>query len=248
MARIPEEVIEEIRTQVDIVDVVSDYVALKKRGQNYFGLCPFHAEKTPSFSVHAEKQIYHCFGCGMGGNAFTFLRDMEKISFIEAVRLLAQKAGIPLPEERADGHHRSGEVSDALYRAHELAQKYFQHLLWKDAKGEKAREYIAERDISRQSAERFGLGVALPDWDALLKVGAKRSLDGAMLEKAGLVVPRTGGGFYDRFLITTPALRVGVTYDECLVDELPCDEHDQWMDWVVTPSELFTAEETIIKP
>ena len=197
MARIPEEVIEDIRAQINIADVVSDYVALKKKGQNYFGLCPFHVEKTPSFSVNVEKQIFHCFGCGVGGNVFTFLRDIEKISFVEAVRLVAQKAGIALPEERSGA--RSGEVSDALYRANELARKYFQHLLWTDERGEKARTYIAERDISRKTAERFGLGVALPAWDALLKVGAKRSLNGAALEKAGLVLPRTGGGFYDRF-------------------------------------------------
>ncbi len=197
MARIPEEIIEDIRAQINIADVVSDYVALKKKGQNYFGLCPFHVEKTPSFSVNVEKQIFHCFGCGAGGNVFTFLRDMEKISFVEAVRLVAQKAGIALPEEGSGS--RSGEVSDALYRANELAQKYFQHLLWKDASGEKARTYLAERAISQETAERFGLGVALPDWDGLLKVGAKRALGGATLQKAGLVSPRDSGGFYDRF-------------------------------------------------
>ncbi|MCK5734206.1 MAG: DNA primase, partial [Candidatus Latescibacteria bacterium] len=197
MARIPEEVIEDIRAQINIADVVSDYVALKKKGQNYFGLCPFHVEKTPSFSVNVEKQIFHCFGCGAGGNVFTFLRDVEKISFVEAVRLVAQKAGVPLPEERSGT--RSGEVSDELYRANELAQKYFQHLLWKDASGEKVRTYLAERDLSEETAKRFGLGVALPNWDGLLKVGAKRALGGETLQKAGLVVPRTGGGFYDRF-------------------------------------------------
>ncbi|MFH1007795.1 MAG: DNA primase [Candidatus Latescibacterota bacterium] len=197
MARVPEETIEDIRAQVNIADVVSDYVALKKKGQNYFGLCPFHVEKTPSFSVNVEKQIFHCFGCGAGGNVFTFLRDVEKISFLEAVRLVAAKAGILLPEERSGP--ASGEVSDALYRANDLAQKYFQHLLWKDASGRVARAYLSERAISQETAERFGLGVAAPDWDGLLKVGAKRGLDGAAFEKAGLAVAKPKGGHYDRF-------------------------------------------------
>lgn len=196
--RIPEETIEEIRGHVDIVDLVSDYVHLKKRGNNYFGLCPFHAEKTPSFSVNAEKQIFHCFGCGVGGNVFTFLRDIENISFIEAVRTLAERAGVPLPEEQV-GPTR-GEASDVLYRANELARKYYQHLLWNDPIGEKTRAYLERRGISRPVAERFGLGYSPPEWDRLLNVAGRRALSGEALEEAGLASPRSSGiGYYDRF-------------------------------------------------
>ena len=195
--RIPEETIEEIRERTDIVELVSEYVSLKKRGKNYFGLCPFHTEKTPSFSVNSEKQIYHCFGCKTGGNAFSFLMETQKISFLEAVRILAERAGVSLPEPRSEG--KKDKTNDLLYQANEFAQKYFHHLLLKDKQAEKARAYLKGRLISEKIVQEFGLGYSPSDWDGLLKVAAQRSISGAVLEKSGLAIKRDDGGFYDRF-------------------------------------------------
>ncbi|MCK4590479.1 MAG: DNA primase, partial [Candidatus Latescibacteria bacterium] len=195
--RIPEETIEEIRERTDIVELVSEYVSLKKRGKNYFGLCPFHTEKTPSFSVNSEKQIYHCFGCKTGGNAFSFLMETQKISFLEAVRILAERAGVSLPEPRSEG--KKDKTNDLLYQANEFAQKYFHHLLLKDNRAEKARAYLKGRLISENIVQEFGLGYSPSDWDGLLKVAAQRSISGAVLEKSGLAIKRDDGGFYDRF-------------------------------------------------
>ncbi len=195
--RIPEETIEEIRERTDIVELVSEYVSLKKRGKNYFGLCPFHTEKTPSFSVNSEKQIYHCFGCKTGGNAFSFLMETQNISFLEAVRILAERAGVSLPEPRSEG--KKDKTNDLLYQANEFAQKYFHHLLLKDNRAEKARAYLKGRFISEKVVQEFGLGYSPSDWDGLLKVAAQRSISGAVLEKSGLAIKRDDGGFYDRF-------------------------------------------------
>ncbi len=195
--RIPEETIEEIRERTDIVELVSEYVSLKKRGKNYFGLCPFHPEKTPSFSVNPEKQIYHCFGCKTGGNAFSFLIETQKISFLEAVRILAERAGVSLPESRSEG--KKDKTNDLLYQANEFAQKYFHHLLSKDKRAEKARTYLKGRLLSEKIVQEFGLGYSPSDWDGLLKVAAQRSISGTLLEKSGLAIKRDDSGFYDRF-------------------------------------------------
>ncbi|MCK4417064.1 MAG: DNA primase [Candidatus Latescibacteria bacterium] len=195
--RIPEETIEELRERTDIVELVSEYVSLKKRGKNYFGLCPFHPEKTPSFSVNPEKQIYHCFGCKAGGNAFSFLMETQKISFLEAVRILAERAGVSLPEPRSEG--KKDKTNDLLYQANEFAQKYFHHLLLKDKRAEKARAYLKGRLLSEKIVQEFGLGYSPSDWDGLLKVATQRSISGTLLEKSGLAIKRDDGGFYDRF-------------------------------------------------
>ncbi len=195
--RIPEQIIEQIRERIDIVELISDYVSLKKRGKNYFGLCPFHPEKTPSFCVNPEKQIYHCFGCSTGGNAFSFLMEVQKISFLEAVRILAARTGVSLPEPRSQG--KKDKTNDLLYQANEFAQKYFHHLLLKDKRAEKARAYLKGRAISEEIIQRFGLGYSLSAWDGLLKAAAQRSISGEILEKSGLAIKRDDGGFYDRF-------------------------------------------------
>jgi len=195
--RIPEDVLEHIRSSVDIVEVVSEYVPLKKRGRNFVGLCPFHTEKTPSFSVNPELQIYHCFGCSVGGNVFSFLMELERVSFPEAVRSVAQRAGIELPDAPTEGE--APESSDDLYAANEFAQRYFAHLLRKDPRAEGAREYLKSRRISEETVERFGLGYALGVWEDLLSQARKRSLSDETLERAGLALPRKGGGRYDRF-------------------------------------------------
>ena len=199
MPRIPEPVIDQVRLSIDIVDVVGDHVALTRRGKNFVGLCPFHDDSTPSLNVSQEKQIYKCFACGAGGNSFTFLRDIENISFIEAVRQLADRAGIALPDAKpADPDQQ--EVFDQLYRANELAVKYFHHLLTQDEKAADAMAYLENRGINRDVIEAFSLGYAPDQWDGFLQVATRRNFSPQILERAGLVSQRqTGDGFYDRF-------------------------------------------------
>jgi len=199
MARIPEDTIELIRQSVDIIDVVSEFVTLNKRGRNFMGLCPFHDDHSPSMNVSQEKQIYKCFSCGAGGNVYTFLTELEKISFIEAVRKLAEQANIPLPEDRPEDNG-SQEVFDTLYGANELALKYFKHMLQTDPSGEPAREYLKSRGITEEIIENFSLGYAPNSWDGLLHVAGRRGFNPKVLEQAGLVMARKDDkGFYDRF-------------------------------------------------
>ena len=199
MPRIPETVIDQVRLSIDIVDVVGDHVALTRRGKSFVGLCPFHDDSSPSLNVSQEKQIYKCFACGAGGNSFTFLRDIENISFIEAVRQLADRAGIALPDAKpADPDQQ--EVFDQLYRANELAVKYFHHLLTQDEKAADAMAYLENRGINRDVIDTFSLGYAPDQWEGFLQVATRRGFSPQILERAGLVTQRqTGGGFYDRF-------------------------------------------------
>ncbi len=199
MPRIPETVIDQVRLSIDIVDVVGDHVALTRRGKSFVGLCPFHDDSTPSLNVSQEKQIYKCFACGAGGNSFTFLRDIENISFIEAVRQLADRAGIALPDAKpADPDQQ--EVFDQLYRANELAVKYFHHLLTQDEKAADAMAYLENRGINRDVIDAFSLGYAPDQWDGFLQVATRRKFSPQILERAGLVLAnQKGSGFYDRF-------------------------------------------------
>ena len=198
MARIPDEIIERIKAATDIVDLVSEYVKLRKRGRNFFGPCPFHTERTPSFSVNPQLQIYRCFGCGAGGNAFKFIQEIDKVSFVEAVSFLARRSGIALPTSGHTGDQ--DDISDQAYEANGLAQKYFHHMLCVDRGGRNALDYLRSRGLHDETIERFGLGYAPPQWDALLKVLNRRRIGPAIAEKAGLVLPRQSGmGHYDRF-------------------------------------------------
>jgi DNA primase len=197
--RLSDDLIDRIRTSVDIADVISDHVSLTRKGRSFVGLCPFHDDRKPSMNVSPDKQIYKCFACGAGGNVFTFLMEIEKISFIEAATRLAERANIALPKT-GGGEEVQAASSEVLYRASQLAADYYRHLLTKDARGEGARAYLARRGVSEAIAERFALGYSPPDWDGMLRVGAKRSLDPAALERAGLALPRKSGeGHYDRF-------------------------------------------------
>ena len=197
---IPDEVIDRIRLQTDLVEIVSAHVTLKRTGKNYVGLCPFHAEKTPSFSVNVERQIFHCFGCGSGGNVFTFLTKTEGISFPEAVRKLGARAGIPIPEPaRREETDPEAELKKRILQANEEAAGYFRRELWESKEGSRAREYLLDRGITRETSESFGLGYAPPSWDGLLRGLASRCTPD-LLEKAGLAIPRESGkGHYDRF-------------------------------------------------
>ena len=199
MPRIPEDILQRIRDATDIVDLISEHVQLVKKGRNYSGLCPFHDEKTPSFSVDPDRQFYHCFGCGVGGNVFKFIQEIDRVTFVEAVKFLAERTGIALPE-RSGPSREEDAAADELYRANDLAQKYFHHLLLNDEVGASARTYLQIRGLTDETIEHFGLGYAPPEWDALLKVAGRRGLSPQILERAGLALPRsTGSGHYDRF-------------------------------------------------
>lgn len=195
--RIPPEKIEEIRSANDIVDAISQHVRLKKRGKNFLGLCPFHQEKTPSFTVSAEKQVYHCFGCGKGGNVFTFVMELEKVSFTEAVRTLAEKAGIQLTFTQADEQRQS--ETENLYNACRFAGQFFHNNLTKTDEGRGALEYFRGRGFSDETIRTFGLGYSMNAWDALLTKAKEEGVQPESLLKAGLLRSRDDGGQYDYF-------------------------------------------------
>jgi DNA primase len=195
--RIPPEKIEEIRSSNDIIDVISQHVRLKKRGKNYVGLCPFHQEKTPSFTVSSEKQVYHCFGCGKGGNVFTFVMEIEKVSFTEAVRSLAEKVGITIRVTEADQQQES--ESEALYNACRLAGLFFYNNLTRTEEGKFALEYFHGRGFSDETIRTFGLGYSLSSWDGLLAHAKAEGISREDLLKAGLIRTREDGSDYDYF-------------------------------------------------
>ncbi len=194
--KIPNEKIAQVRDATDIVALISNYLTLKKAGKGYQGLCPFHTDSSPSFHVNPNTQLYYCFGCQKGGNVFNFIMEMEKMSFIEAVELLAEKAGISLPRTQVD--NRLEKEKEALYFANRWAANFFYKNLLSPA-GTKALQYVQGRGISREMIKTFGLGYSLPDWDSLIKQANKDAVSQDVLLKAGLVIKRTGGGYYDRF-------------------------------------------------
>jgi DNA primase len=199
--RIPDEIIEKIRHSIDIVDVVSEYVQLKKQGRNYFGLCPFHGENTPSFSVSPEKQIYHCFGCGRGGNVFTFLTEIEGYSFIEAAKTLAKRINIDLSDYRSEApvSNRSKEIT-AMIEAHELLKKFYHHLLLNTKEGQEALDYLLSRGFTKETIEQFEIGYSLNSWDFITNYLSKKGFPLQLMEKAGLIAKReSDGSYFDRF-------------------------------------------------
>ena len=193
---IPEKFISELVERSDIVDVVSGYVRLNKRsGANLFGLCPFHSEKTPSFSVNRDKQIYHCFGCGKGGGVISFVMEIENLSYPEAVAFLARRAGMQMPEETDSAESRRRAKMFALNRD---AARFFYAQLSESA-GEAARAYIRQRGISSAMVKNFGLGAAPDSWDSLRKAMHEKGYSDQELFDAGLVKRGQKGGFYDAF-------------------------------------------------
>jgi DNA primase len=198
--RIPEEKVNEIRQSIDIVDVISDYVQLKKQGRNYFGLCPFHGESTPSFSVSPDKQIFHCFGCGAGGNAYTFLMDIDGISFQEAVVKLAEKTGQELSVDINPAETIVSRDEEKMIEAHELLSKFYHHLLVNTKEGQEALEYLLERGFTRESIDKFQIGWSLPSWEFTVNFLTKRGFAPDIMEKGGLLVKREGEEqYFDRF-------------------------------------------------
>lgn len=194
----PQEIIEEVRAATDIIDIVGDYVQLKKRGANYFGLCPFHNEKTPSFSVNPALGIYKCFGCGEAGDVFRFVMSVERIGFTESVRMLAERAGIPLPTDQVEGE-RYNEI-EAVYHALRFAARYYFQQLTVEETGKEALKYFRRRGFTAKTIKHFGLGYAPKAWDGLLKNAVDNHITPEILEKAGLVIRRTEeNDYFDRF-------------------------------------------------
>lgn len=198
---IPEEKIQEIRTAADIVQVVGDRVALRKAGKNFVGLCPFHAEKTPSFTVSPDKQMYHCFGCGAGGNAIGFLMKVDGLTFPEAVKALAQRFGISLPtRELTPDQKRRLSEREHLLEINALAGRFFHHHLVGGEAGSRALTYLVKRGMTHKFIAQYQLGYALDAWDRLLGYLKRKGVAPQTVAKAGLAVPRKKGeGFYDRF-------------------------------------------------
>ncbi len=196
---IPQETIEQIRQANDIVQIIGEYIRLKKRGKNYVALCPFHTEKTPSFSVSVDKQIFYCFGCGKGGNLYSFLMEHEKMSFIEAVRYLAKRANIVIREERGSDARR--EQIDRIAFANQVALEYFQKTLHQTKYHAVLETYLRERrKITDEAIEHFQLGLAGEAWDGLIRYAQTKDLSEEDLSRAGLaILSEKKGNYFDRF-------------------------------------------------
>jgi len=189
-----------VKQQADIVRVIGEYVRLKKSGQNFTGLCPFHGEKTPSFAVHPVKQIFHCFGCGKGGDVFTFVMEMEKCQFPEAIRIVAEKCGIamPRPKERTPEERKEGQQRAALIEMHNEAQSFFVRQLETTGEGRAARAYLEDRGLDRQALTQFGIGYAPSGGDILLRF-LKQKYAEKLIAESGLVSRDQTGRLFDRF-------------------------------------------------
>lgn len=195
----PEDVIQEVSNSNDIVDVISEYVELKRKGSSLMGLCPFHREKTPSFSVSPDKQLFHCFGCGAGGTVINFIMRIENLDFIEAVRLLAERARIDLPEGDYQGDEAQRYQQKQLIYAINVEAARFFHKNLSLPEGEVARKYLTSRRITPKTIVHFGLGFALNSWDSLKQYLISRGFQEKDILKAGLTVDNNKRGSYDRF-------------------------------------------------
>jgi len=198
MGLIPDEVIDEVLARTDIVELISPRVPLRRSGANFKALCPFHREKTPSFMVSPSKQIWHCFGCGMGGGVVNFLMKYENLEFPEAVRMLAQKVGVRIPETREISPGAKSKRK-SLYEINELAAKYFQKNLEDPKEGRPAREYLKQRAIEDETCHRFRLGYAPHRWDGFFNYAKREGISCDFLVQAGLILPGKEGNYYDRF-------------------------------------------------
>ncbi|HAU88229.1 MAG TPA: DNA primase, partial [Lachnospiraceae bacterium] len=195
----PDETIEEVRERSDIVDVISNYVKLKRSGSNYVGLCPFHNEKTPSFSVSRNKQMYYCFGCGAGGNVFTFIMEYENFSFVESVKYLAERAGVDLPaEEYSSVVKREADLKTKLYDVYKTAANYYYYQM-RTEQGKKAYEYLKNRELSDETIKHFGLGYSNVYSDDLYRYLKSKGYDDEILHKSGLFTYDEKRGTHDKF-------------------------------------------------
>jgi DNA primase len=197
---IPKNLLEDIRSRCDVVDVIGSYLQLKRAGNTFRALCPFHKEKTPSFHVNPQRQIFHCFGCGKGGDVFKFVMEYENVDFGAAARILAQRAGVHLEfAESGRERHPDGIEKDALLRVHEDVAQLYQRCLLDEKHGAAARKYLAGRELTLENAQDFLIGYAPDRWDTLLLWAEKKNVPLKLLEAAGLILAKDGGGYYDRF-------------------------------------------------
>ena len=195
---IPDDTIEEIRAAADLVDVAGDYVQLKRSGSRYKGLCPFHNESTPSFSVDPEQNLYYCFGCSSGGDVFKFVQEIEGVGFLEGARILAERYGIPIPEDEVDTE--AANERESILHALRFAARFFYRQLTQTQRGTPALQYLKGRGFRPKTITKFGLGYAPDSWDALLTAANEEQIPLETLEKAGLVIERNdGSGYYDRY-------------------------------------------------
>jgi DNA primase len=221
------DVIDQIKNAASIVDIASQYTTLRLRGKKHFGLCPFHSEKTPSFTVDEEKQLFHCFGCNIGGDLFTLVMEKENLSFPEALRFLAEKYNITLPEKKKFSPQLI-KLEEKLYKISEDSLAFFRKNLHNTKEGEKAREYLRKRGISDEIIQNLKIGYALNSWDGLLNFFMRKNISPSLLEKAGLVLQRTQKeGYYDRFRgriifpIFTPTGKVVAFGGRTIIDQDP---------------------------
>ncbi len=191
---------EEIKRSADIVELIGQYVQLKKAGLNYMGLCPFHGDKDPSFTVSQAKQIFHCFGCKKGGDVISFWMEYHKVSYPQAIKELAERYHVVLPEKRIAPEKRHElDLKEELYRINGAAAGYYNYILEKTARGKKGIEYFNKRSINPEIIRKFKLGYSLEDWDGLTGFLSSRNVNLEKAEKAGLLINKKNGGYYDRF-------------------------------------------------
>jgi DNA primase len=192
--------LEQIRAASDVVDIIGGYLPLKRAGANFVTLCPFHKEKSPSFNVNPHRQIFHCFGCHKGGDVFTFVKEYENLTFVEAVKRLAERASIPLVLDAAPGQEQARFLKDTLLDIHEQIAKRWQAALQNDAAGEIARSYLSKRGVAAEAVELFRIGFAPEAWDDTVNWTKNKGFDIATVEQAGLVIRNEESGrYYDRF-------------------------------------------------
>jgi len=195
----PEELVEEIRSKNEIVNVIGAYIRLQKKGSNQMGLCPFHNEKSPSFSVSESKQMYHCFGCGVGGNVFTFIMEYENYSFVEALKYLAERVGVKLPEqEYSEDAKRQADIKGKMFEINKEAAKYFFYQL-KSPRGQDAYQYLTNRELKEETIKQFGLGYSNKYNDDLYKYLKNLGYDDGFLKQSGLVTIDEQRGGFDKF-------------------------------------------------
>jgi DNA primase len=198
--RYPQTFIEDLKRQADIVRVVQDYVQLKKKGANWMACCPFHKEKTPSFSVSPAKEIFYCFGCHKGGSVFTFVMEIERVAFPEAIKIVADKVGMPLPKMVDDGRFEARrQESDLVIQLNSWAMDWWQQQLESSSEGRIAREYLKERELTEETQKAFRLGYAPDSWEALSSYLRHKGATQEHIDRSGLVVKKDEGGSYDRF-------------------------------------------------
>src|SRR6266498_1490317 len=198
-AFIPPDKLEQIRAASDIVEVIGAVLPLKRAGANFTALCPFHREKSPSFNVNPTRQIFHCFGCHKGGDVFTWVREYENLSFAEAVKRLADRASIPLEFDQHAGQPPARRLKEMLLQTHEQIAQRWQHALARDLAAQLTRDYLARRGVSEEAVKLFRLGYAPEAWDDTVKWAQTKGYDLALVQKAGLIIQKEGGGYYDRF-------------------------------------------------